>query len=332
MILAGRLADWSVADLLQIMRITNKTGSLEIEGPMRKGVIYFREGKIVGARLDPTGPDRPEQDLRDAVIETVYVLQLLQEGTFAVGDLEIDDVEVDWDPPEILEAAQSQLEVEDEIRRDGIDDDTPLRLVRQVSEPVMLTPDEWVALSDLTSSFSLAELEWRLGRTRAVSAIRSFRAAGVIEITEDRAPVSSSPPTAPPSPTPSSSAAPPPAASPPVSSSPVEESGSLPVEAVEAVEPAVSGDSDMPPAVGSAAESESAPVLTADDEARLLAEASGRVEVHLVDDEEDLDPSPSPGSAPKKDVRGVVSEETVLVPGVLSELNRRFRLPEDQED
>ena len=314
MILAGRLADWSVPDLLQIMRITNKTGSLEIEGPMRKGVIYFREGRIVGARLDPAGPDRPDQDLKDTVIEAVYVLQLLQDGTFAVGDVEIDDVDVDWDPPEILEAAQTQLEVEEEIRRNGIGDDTALRLARRVSEPVMLSPDEWAVLADLTSSFSLAELEWRLGRSRAVSAIRSFRDAGVIEVTEERG----GPPPATPRPEPAPAPAPEPA--PRITE---------PDERVEPVEPAVSVDGEPPPveaAEPAATALDPGPARTADDEARLLAEASGRVEVRLVADEEEPQPEER-----KKNVRGVVSEETVLVPGVLSELNRRFRPPEEDE-
>jgi len=66
------------------------------------------------------------------------------------------------------------------------------------------------------------------------------------------------------------------------------------------------------------------PARTADDEARLLAEASGRVEVRLVDEGDEP-------AEPKKNVRGVVSEETVLVPGVLSELNRRFRPPDEDE-
>ncbi len=350
MILAGRLADWSVPDLLQIMRITNKTGSLEIEGPMRKGVIYFREGKIVGARLDPVSPARTDQDLRDTVIEAVYVLQLLQDGTFAVGDVEIDDVEVDWDPSEILDAAQTQLEVEGEIRRDGIDDDTPLRLVRRVSEPVMLTPDEWAVIAELASSFSLAELEWRLGRIRAVSAIRSFHEAGVIETVEEaaEAPTPEPPPAKEPAGPEVSDPDPVPEA---VSSSGADDPADPAVAAEPAatVEPAVSVDDEPAPVEAALPAATAAEVPEAvetpdpteadldgvagergvDDEARLLAEASGRVEVHLVDD--DLPVDDTEPVRERKSPRAVVSEETVLVPGVLSELNRRFRLPEDEE-
>ncbi len=341
MILAGRLADWSVPDLLQIMRITNKTGSLEIEGPMRKGVIYFRDGKIVGARLDPAGPGQADRDLRETVIEAVYVLQLLSDGTFAIGDLEIDDVEVDWDPSEVLDAAQTQLEVEGEIRREGIDDDTPLRLVDRVSESVTLSPDEWSVLAALTSSFSLAELEWRLGRSRAVSAIRAFREAGVIETGDDATAPSPLPEEPTPPPTTVADEEPETADAPLATSA----------EEAPTVEPAVSVDEELvgveaaspastvaeppeaePPVVEvpvaepPVAEVEE-PVGSLDDEARLLAEASGRVEVHLVDDDvvaEETRPE-------RKGPRAVVSEETVLVPGVLSELNRRFRLPEDED-
>ncbi len=340
MILAGRLADWSVPDLLQIMRITNKTGSLEIEGPMRKGVIYFRDGKIVGARLDPAGPGQADRDLRETVIEAVYVLQLLSDGTFTIGDLEIDDVEVDWDPSEVLDAAQTQLEVEGEIRREGIDDDTPLRLVGRVSEPVTLSPDEWSVLAALTSSFSLAELEWRLGRSRAVSAIRAFREAGVIETGDVAAP----PPPEKPTPPPTTVAD----EEPETADAPLVTSA----EVAPTVEPAVSVDEDLvgveaaspastvaepPEAEVPVAEAPAAevpvpeveePVGDLDDEARLLAEASGRVEVHLVDGDDVVAEETRPE---RKGPRAVVSEETVLVPGVLSELNRRFRLPEDED-
>ena len=46
--LSGQLSDWSINDLLQIMQVTNKTGSLDIEGE-RRGRVHFREGRVTGA-------------------------------------------------------------------------------------------------------------------------------------------------------------------------------------------------------------------------------------------------------------------------------------------
>ena len=59
--LSGNLSNWSVADLLQMMRVTSKTAALRIEGT-RAGVIHFQEGKLAAATLAgqrSTGGTRP---------------------------------------------------------------------------------------------------------------------------------------------------------------------------------------------------------------------------------------------------------------------------------
>jgi hypothetical protein len=48
--LSGQLADWTMDDLLQIVQVTKKTGSLDIVG-VHKGRVHFREGNITGAEL-----------------------------------------------------------------------------------------------------------------------------------------------------------------------------------------------------------------------------------------------------------------------------------------
>lgn len=188
MILAGRLTDWSVLDLLQIMRITGKTGSLEVEGSRRRGVIYFRDGEIVHAELVPSPPSQvpphasPEQ-LRAAVVDVVYVLHLLKDGSFTVGTASVGgEGPPPWSTPEILEEVQARLQVEEEIRQAGISDETLLRLVPSTPGPVELQPEDWLVLAALTAEFSITELEWRLGRSTAVAAVRSLQRAGLLEI------------------------------------------------------------------------------------------------------------------------------------------------------
>jgi len=42
--LSGQLSDWSINDLLQIMQVTKKTGSLDIEGQRRGESTSVRVG------------------------------------------------------------------------------------------------------------------------------------------------------------------------------------------------------------------------------------------------------------------------------------------------
>jgi len=81
--LSGQLSDWSINDLLQIMQVTKKTGSLDIEGE-RRGRVHFREGRVTGAELTGfdgahTGSDRA------GVADILYVLSSVAEGSFSVG-------------------------------------------------------------------------------------------------------------------------------------------------------------------------------------------------------------------------------------------------------
>lgn len=171
MILSGRLVDWSLNDLLQILRITEKTATLEIEGEHRRGTLYFRAGGIVDAELesgDVAGATF------DRIIETIYELKLLADGAFAVGTHERDTgtyVAV----PEAIEAADRHLEAEHDLRTSGILEGGALTLAREIEAAVTLDREQWQALAELTGSFSFDEIAKRLGRVRAVSFVNSLR-------------------------------------------------------------------------------------------------------------------------------------------------------------
>ena len=81
--LSGQLSDWSINDLLQIMQVTKKTGSLDIDGE-RRGRIHFREGLVTGAELTDAKESRDGTD-RGTVADALYVLSMLSSGSFAVG-------------------------------------------------------------------------------------------------------------------------------------------------------------------------------------------------------------------------------------------------------
>ena len=70
MMLSGNLSNWSVADLLQMMRVTGKTAALRIEGT-RAGVIHFNDGKLAGAALAGQRPPSELDQLRRSTIDAL---------------------------------------------------------------------------------------------------------------------------------------------------------------------------------------------------------------------------------------------------------------------
>ncbi|HWL48633.1 MAG TPA: DUF4388 domain-containing protein, partial [Acidimicrobiia bacterium] len=81
--LSGQLSDWSINDLLQIMQVTKKTGSLDIEGE-RRGRVHFRDGRVTGAELTGFEGAHTGSDLA-GVADILYVLSSVAEGSFSVG-------------------------------------------------------------------------------------------------------------------------------------------------------------------------------------------------------------------------------------------------------
>ena len=63
--LSGQLTDWSINDLLQIMQVTQKTGSLDIDGE-RRGRVHFRDGSVTGAELSGLADDLRRGDVAPA--------------------------------------------------------------------------------------------------------------------------------------------------------------------------------------------------------------------------------------------------------------------------
>lgn len=185
MILSGRLTDWSVADLLQILRITGKTASLRVEGPDRGGTLYFDQGRIVdGSLAEGCCGDDP----RDRIVETVYVLQLLPDGTFSVGSDVSPEPGEGMEVPEAMELAERHLAAERELAESGVIGSGSLQLTSQVEDPVTIPPGEWEVLARVMGTFSLSDLESALGRARAVGFIAGLRRLGLVDSADWDAP------------------------------------------------------------------------------------------------------------------------------------------------
>ncbi len=179
MMLSGNLTDWSVGDLLQMLHITKKTASLHVSGADRAGVVHFEGGAIVNADVSLGGG--AGEHPRDEVIEAVYVLELLGEGTFEIKG-EVPSRTVDPIPvAEALELAGEHLEAEKHLDETGLLAARGLRLAQTIEEPIILSEQVWNAISASIPAFTFPELEARLGRAGAVATIEQFRDLGILE-------------------------------------------------------------------------------------------------------------------------------------------------------
>jgi hypothetical protein len=202
MMLSGNLSNWPVSDLLQIMRVTQKTGALRIEAP-RAGVVHFIAGQIAGATLAGQRMPATAEDARRVAIDSLHVLAGNVEGSFLVADPEVSDTAPRWEVTEIMAEVDRLRLIEADIKREGIEEGTPLRLASGAPSPVTLHSEDWEALASLVPAFSLATLERSLGRSRALQVVATLSSRGLtvreveqptIEIDATKAPVVEEPP------------------------------------------------------------------------------------------------------------------------------------------
>ncbi|MGH8928156.1 MAG: DUF4388 domain-containing protein [Acidimicrobiia bacterium] len=176
--LSGNLSNWSVADLLQMMRVTGKTAALRVEGS-RAGVIHFIEGKIGGANLPGQRVSLDPEQNRRATIDAIFVLTGPAEGSFFVASPELDPSAPTWEVAEIMSEVEHLRLIESDIRAQGVDADTPLVLSADVPSPVTLHAEDWATLVSLVPAFSLDSLERAMGRTRAFQVVNTLLARGL---------------------------------------------------------------------------------------------------------------------------------------------------------
>lgn len=184
MILNGHLDDWTVEDLLQIMRITAKTGSLHIVSAP-SAAIHFKDGRVCGIDLVHSH-DLAEADpgvATNVMAERLRMILPLRTGTFDIGDLtrtSDNAVEV----PDLLEAVEKLVALERAALGDDVSEDTALKL-RLRLDPVTLEPDTWLAIVDLVGTFSLERLMAKVGRSEAVQLLALLRREDLFERTDE---------------------------------------------------------------------------------------------------------------------------------------------------
>ncbi|MDX1467717.1 MAG: DUF4388 domain-containing protein [Acidimicrobiia bacterium] len=176
--LSGQLKDWSISDLLQIMQVTHKTGSLDIEGEKR-GRVHFREGMVTGAELTGASTTYVGNN-RGGIADVLYVLAGLTQGTFSVGAADGPDTE-GWSVEQVIDDIGALQALETEVANAGLIEAPGVKLVEEIDRTVELTPGDWSVLVSLVQPFSFAQLESTLGRGAAVRILFTLHRLGVSE-------------------------------------------------------------------------------------------------------------------------------------------------------
>lgn len=176
--LSGQLSDWSIHDLLQIMQVTKKTGSLDIDGA-RRGRIHFRNGSVTGAELTGSRGSYKGDD-RGTIADILYVLSTLDTGSFSVGPADGPDT-IGLSVDEVLSDLEALKHLEGEVVDAGLFEAAGIRMVQQIDSPITIDPGDWHVLVSLVQPFTFANLEAQVGRGGAVRLVHTLHRLGVAE-------------------------------------------------------------------------------------------------------------------------------------------------------
>jgi hypothetical protein len=176
--LSGQLSDWSVNDLLQIMQVTKKTGSLDIDGD-RRARVFFSEGRVTGAELTGAKGSYLGAD-RSGIADILYVISSLESGQFSVGPADGPEIK-GWTVEEVLADVEALRSLEGEVVDAGLFEASGVRLVHEIEAPITIAPDDWHALVTLVQPFTFNHLETKFGRGTAVRIFHTLHRLGMAE-------------------------------------------------------------------------------------------------------------------------------------------------------
>lgn len=179
--LSGTLSDWTVSDLLNVMKVTGKTASLHIKGE-RTGTVHFCEGKVVGAVLDGQAVSPRDFESRAVASDTLFVLNALEDGLFEVGPFEGPEAD-GWDAEDLVADMQQLSDLEADLESADVRDSFVM-LRDEIDQPVTVQVEDWWALASLVSVLSFHQLEDVFGRGRAIRLLHALWRLGLIEKVE----------------------------------------------------------------------------------------------------------------------------------------------------
>nr|PZN33685.1 MAG: hypothetical protein DIU80_03450 [Chloroflexota bacterium] len=180
MALAGDLSEFPLTDIIQLVDLSKKTGAVNLKGrrgqQQLEGWLYFRDGRIIGARLGNLPP-----------LEAAYTFFTFSSGPFRFHE------DVQLDTPTIT-VSNEMIIMEGIMRQDAwakIQEQVPsLSMIpRLVPNPaatgheISLEADEWRVLTMVNGKNTVGYIAQRsgLGEVRTCEIIARLLSSGLIE-------------------------------------------------------------------------------------------------------------------------------------------------------
>jgi hypothetical protein len=191
----GSLKELPLADIVQLVAVSGKTGMFSLTRGPEKGAVYIQNGQITHARVnDIEGED------------AIYALALWNDGQFQFSagvDAEARTI-TRSNTNLLMEAARRSDEWKILSKKIPTTEAVPQLVCREgLSEPVTLTPMEWLVVTGIDGSRSIEEIA-RASRTSAFDVAKTLYGLITADLVEIRSKTDARPvsPAAAPAPSP----------------------------------------------------------------------------------------------------------------------------------
>lgn len=180
MALAGDLGEFPFTDIIQLVDLSKKTGGVFIQGTRGsqqfEGWVYFRDGKIIGAKMGNMPP-----------LEAVYTLFTLSAGPFRFHEDAVLDKPTITSSNEII--IMEGIMYQEQWAKQQEQMPPPTMIPRLVPNPsatgaeISLEADEWRVLTMVNGKNSIGFIAQRsgLGEMRTCEIIMRLLESGLIE-------------------------------------------------------------------------------------------------------------------------------------------------------
>lgn len=173
----GSLKELPLADIVQLVAVSGKTGMFSLTRGAEKGAVYIQNGQITHARVnDVEGED------------AIYALALWNDGQFQFSagiDAEARTI-TRSNTNLLMEAARRSDEWKILSKKIPTTDAVPQLVCREgLSEPVTLTPMEWLVVTGIDGSRSIEEIA-RVARASAFDVAKTLYGLITADLVEIR--------------------------------------------------------------------------------------------------------------------------------------------------
>ena len=188
----GSLKELPLADIVQLVAVSGKTGMFSLTRAAERGVVYIQNGQITHAKIGETEGE-----------DAIYALALWNAGDFQFSPgVESDARTITRSNTNLLmEAARRSDEWKILSKKIPTTDSVPRLMTRDgMSEPVTLTPQEWLVVTKTDGLRSIEEIArtTRLSAFDVAKTLYGLVTAELVEVLKAK-PVAA--PAAPPAPT-----------------------------------------------------------------------------------------------------------------------------------